>query len=300
MTYPEYIAVVQGPGDLRDVNADECIAMKWQRNAMDHHEDMKRMQVDIGAQCMPARLISYCKSNIKWMEWALCGKSIIANNMGQYHEDIQHGVNGLLYYNKEHFAETIQELLKFKYDTVKMAQNALIDILDKYTMEKQFEEYDFFTKAKRIIFYGYDCPWRLWEVIDYAKHLGIETRYIPNGDWASWGQDILNKDTVVYTCKTPVSDYDFLCRARKRLGTIIYDIDDLTFNPGTEYFVEDQYHFLKNAWNVVDYILVSTKTLKPLVENMVQWKCPVLLRENAILLPKWKDEIARIYPGIKI
>jgi len=81
------------------------------------------------------------KSNIKWMEAAMCEIPMVASAVAPYSDSITHGKDGMLAKTTREWIASLSGLIDDKQKRVKMGQAAKKNVLAKYSIEKILPKY---------------------------------------------------------------------------------------------------------------------------------------------------------------
>jgi len=123
-----------------DMKYDKYIS--WIRPVDTYIERLAGMYFDIGLCPLEDTKFNRSKSNLKWLEYSLCGVATVASNVEPY-KDIENGINGVIVPNDEKsWYKAIKALIENKELRNKLSKKAKESVVEKYNINENWVEYE--------------------------------------------------------------------------------------------------------------------------------------------------------------
>lgn len=103
---------------------------------------LKSCQLDISIAPILDDKFNRSKSNIKWMEAAMCGVPTVASKVYPYEHSIDHGKTGYLARTTENWVYYLSKLIEDKDLREKMGRDAKREVIKEYSMVDHLDKYE--------------------------------------------------------------------------------------------------------------------------------------------------------------
>ncbi|HDK42238.1 MAG TPA: glycosyltransferase [Candidatus Moranbacteria bacterium] len=107
----------------------------------DYYKQLRKIKMDIGICPLIQHSYNECKSNIKWLEYSLCGIPTVATDIITY-EAIRHEETGFLAKNNEEWFYYLAELIKSPRLRKKMARAAKEQVLQDFNIHSNIKMWE--------------------------------------------------------------------------------------------------------------------------------------------------------------
>jgi hypothetical protein len=97
---------------------------------------MQRSSPDIGLAPLVPNAFNACKSEIKWLEYTVCGAAGVLQDLAPYNAIVAHARTGMLAGDERQWREALELLIEQPKERAKMASAAREEVLRGHTVEK--------------------------------------------------------------------------------------------------------------------------------------------------------------------
>lgn len=110
-------------------------------NEKSYYQALADLNMDVVLNILPDDKLCRGKTQLKYLETALCRVPLISSDIGIWKSVINEGVNGMLAHTAEEFAEKVIFLKNHPKESVTMGENAFSDVVANYDVKKKADEF---------------------------------------------------------------------------------------------------------------------------------------------------------------
>jgi glycosyltransferase involved in cell wall biosynthesis len=108
----------------------------------DYYKKLASLKMDIGIAPLADHDYNKCKSNIKWIEYAMCGIPAVCSDIVTYSDSVQHGKTGFLAHTWEDWVVYLSDLIEQPELRELIAAQAKEQVLQDFNIENTIKRWE--------------------------------------------------------------------------------------------------------------------------------------------------------------